>query len=157
MKQITQVAPWPEELEDLVEHFRYRPGWKFFLHESLVRDHEDPNDDTSPPVCWGTTLDIITLGYDSYHPERGQQYGVHHYRIVPAATFNRESWEHWLLQQCIAVDTHEVCEFYVVAYEGHEERPFRPVHAPGWDPYMVTVNAPESERSTSYRGIRKEQ
>lgn len=66
-----QEAPWPTELEELVATFRYRPGWTVALHENLVREHVDPADDSSDPMSFGTTLDIITWGYNSYHrPDR---------------------------------------------------------------------------------------
>lgn len=196
-RRITQSAPWPDELEDLVAHFWYRPGWTFHLLENLVRDHEDPNNDSSPPLCQGTTLDIITWGYNSYHaPTRGEwatlpapelcgcgqpwpcpsyeengrrgPYRVHHYKIVPAAVFNRVSWQWWLLQMCKEVEDHETAEFFRLVYDDttrigtetfgetrREERPFRPVHAPGWNPYMLTAAAPESARRTSFRGVEK--
>lgn len=185
MRTITQTAPWPEELEHLVKGFRYRPGWTFHLLADFVRDREDPADSTSAPVCQGTTLDIITWGYNSYHaPVRGEwpgteptdqrcacgqpwpcpsyeengrrgPYRVHHYKIVPAAVFNRESWEWWLLTCCREVEDHELAEFFVVVDDAGERRPFRPIHAPGWNPYMLTVTADENARRTSFRGVVK--
>jgi hypothetical protein len=108
---VMQEAPFPDELADLVAHLRYRPGWTFTLLPDHVRDRDAEGNVTSR----GLTLDIVTLGYDSYHPERGETYGVHHYRIVPPATFNRQSWQRWLLDQVLAVEQHEACEFFALA------------------------------------------
>lgn len=101
----------------------------------------------------GLTLDIITRGYDSYHPERGETYGVHHYRIVPPATYNRQSWRRWLLDQCLAVEQHEACEFFAVEQDdGTLERPFAPNHGPGADPYRIVEYETDQARRTSFRG-----
>lgn len=149
MRMMTQNAPYPEDLAELVEGFQYRPGWRCRLLDEFVRDRVDPNDDTSEPLSWGLTLDIITHGYNSYHPEQGQYYGVHHYMIVPAATYNRASWMRWLLEQHFLVERHEACEFFVVG----EEHPFAPNHGPGNDPYRVVEYATDEDRRTSFRGV----
>jgi hypothetical protein len=149
---MTQTAPYPTELAELVEGFHYRPGWQCRLLDDFVREREDPADDSSPPLVWGLTLDIITRGYNSYHPEQGQNYGVHHYMIVPAATYNRESWQRWLLNQHFLVEQHETCEFFVV----NGEHPFAPNHGPGNDPYRVVEYAPDEDRRTSFRGVVKD-
>jgi hypothetical protein len=147
---MTQRAPYPHLLEELVADFHYRPKWQCHLLDEFVRERVDPNDDSSEPLVWGLTLDIITRGYNSYHPDRGEYYGVHHYMPVPAATYNRESWQRWLLEQHILVERHEACEFFVVG----EEHPYAPNHGPGWDPYIVTVVTTEDDRRTSFRGVK---
>lgn len=150
-EKMTQEAPYPVELAELVENFHYRPGWWCSLSH-MVREHVDPNDDKSEPLVAGLTLDIVTRGYNSYHPDRGQNYGVHHYMIVPAATYNRESWQRWLLEQHLLVERHEACEFFVV----DEEHPFAPNHGPGNDPYRVVEYVSDEARRTSFRGIVKD-
>ncbi len=142
-----QIAPFPDELQKLVDGCVYRPGWKVSLSH-IVRDRVDPTDDYSDPLAEGTTLTITTRGYNSYHPEQGQNYGVHHYFIVPAATYNRTSWLRWLLDCFIKVETHEACEFLTI--DGN--KPFAPHHGPGEDPYTVWHTGSDEDRRTSFRG-----
>ena len=61
----TQTAPFPQELADIVEALEYRPGWRFAL-ESFERD----------PGSEGLTFKILSLGYDTYHPDQGETYRV---------------------------------------------------------------------------------
>lgn len=168
-----QVAPYPTVLAELVAQLRYRPGWTFRLGD-FKRDTVDPADIASDELAGGLTLDIITWGYDSYHrpnqpewpgshfwtsavcsdcgepwPCRRDPYRVHHYRIVPAATFNRESWRRWLLDQCLEVERHEAMEFFDVA----GDRPYKPNHGPGHDPYVVREVTTDEARRTSYKGV----
>jgi hypothetical protein len=136
----TQIAPFPTALQEIVDIMEYRPGWRFKL-EHIQRD--DPTAEHSGAE--GLTFIVITMGYDTYHPERGEHYGVYHYFVVPAATYNRESWLRWVLDQLVKVETHEACEFFrlvpeTVPGEPDEERavrPFAPNHGPGWDPYGI--------------------
>lgn len=134
-------APYPEELQDIVENLHYRPGWQFFLRD-LDRGQGSE----------GLTLQILSQGYDSYHPNRGETYRVWHYFPVPPAAYNRQSWMRWVFDRLVEVETHEACEFMQV----NGKRPFAPNHSPGWDPYSVrelnTVEAAE----TTFRGERRE-
>lgn len=140
---MTQEAPFPTELEELVRGVQYRPGW----HVDLVDLERDKD-----PRAGGLTLRILSHGYNTYHPDRGETYEVNHYFIVPAATFNRQSWLRWLLDRYIEVETHEVCEFLQV--DG--KRPFAPNHGPGWNPYGVReLNTVESAETT-FKGVRRE-
>jgi hypothetical protein len=153
---MSQTAPYPDELRDLVEHLEYRPGWTFKL---IPLDRGQGSE--------GLTLDITTQGYNSYHHEFGQNYRVHHYMPVPPAAYNRQSWQHWLFQQLLLVEQHECCEFFTLVYKNGEEgfikrdgthedehrvKPYAPNHGPGFDPYMVTVVTTEEARRTSFRG-----
>lgn len=142
MADIRHFAPWPNELEDLVNNLAYRPGWKFHL----IADH-DRGDGTH-----GTTLDIVTNGYDSYHVDRGETYRVHHYVHVPAATYNTRSWLRWLFEEILKIERHEAMEFFAI--DG--VRPFAPNHGPGNDPYYVVQYAEDEDRRTSFRGDVKE-
>lgn len=136
-----QVAPFPHELAQLVDKLSYRPGWHFDLKE-FERD----------PGSAGLTFVVRSLGYDSYHPERGETYGVMHYFPVPPATYNEQSWKRWLLDRIIDVETHEACEFLQI--DGR--RPFAPNHGPGWNPYAVReLNTPEAAETT-FLGERRE-
>lgn len=142
-----QSAPYPEKLAELVNKLQYKPGWTFDL---LHIDRDKAPDGTV--LGAGLTLDIVTKGYDSYHPERGQNYSVHHYRPVPPATYDMRSWRRWLLDQIRLVEDHEACEFFVI--DG--ERPYAPSHGPGNDPYIIREIGTEEDQRTSFRGIVKE-
>ena len=134
-------APYPEELADIVGTMQYRPGWQFDL------EHLDRGQGSV-----GLTFKILSKGYDTYHPDRGETYRVWHYFIVPSASYNRESWLEWVRDRLIDVETHETCEFMQVA----DKRPFAPNHGPGFDPYQVrTLNTKEAAETT-FRGERRE-
>lgn len=132
-----QTALDPIELRELVDALDYRPGWSFELKD-VDRGQGSK----------GLTLCIHTLGYNSYHPEHGQTYGVVHYMPVPPAAFNRRSWQRWLLEQLILVERHEACEFFVIA----GEHPYAPHHGPGNDPYIVFEFGTDEDARTSFRG-----
>jgi hypothetical protein len=134
---LAQTAPYPQELADIVEHLAYRPGWRFSL-ESIERD----------PGSVGLTLMVLSQGYDTYHPDRGETYRVWHYFPVPPATYNRQSWLEWVRDRLLEVEAHEACEFMVVS----GARPFAPNHGPGWNPYVVrSLNSAEAAETT-FRG-----
>lgn len=148
-----QVFSMPTELLDLVEKVSYRPGWTFELKE-IDRGQGSV----------GLTLDIVTLGYNSYHPEKGETYSVHHYMPVPPAAYNRQSWQRWLFEQLLLVERHEACEFFSFVIEGDfilrdgtptkriVDKPYAPNHGPGWDPYIVTELTTDKDRRTSFKG-----
>lgn len=140
-KIMVQRAPYPAELDDLVSKLAYRPGWRFEL-KHMERDEG----------CEGLTFVAYTLGYDTYHPENGETYGVFHYFPVPPATYNRQSWQRWLFDRVTEIEGHECCEFFQIG----GGRPFAPNHGPGWNPYGVReLNAVEAAETT-FRGERRE-
>lgn len=132
-----QIAPHPAELEDLVANVMYRPGWLFRL-EDIDRGQGSE----------GLTLIITTKGYDSYHPDRGENYRVNHYMPVPPAAYDRRSWQRWLFDQLLLVERHECAEFFTVA----GAKPYAPHHGPGNDPYIVFDHGTDEDIRTSFRG-----
>lgn len=134
-------APYPHELHDLVLALRYRPGWSFRL-ENIDRGQGSE----------GLTFMVLSRGYDTYNPDQGETYRVWHYFPVPPAAYVRSSWQRWILDRLIEVETHEACEFMVV----NGVRPFAPVHAPGHDPYVVREVARVEDAETTFRGERQE-
>lgn len=139
-----QVAPDPVALRELVAGCVYRPDWKVYLDDDCERDRDSEGN----VIGHGMTLVIQTMGYNSRHPERGQYYGVHHFFIVPAATYDKRSWRRWLLEQFIKVEVHEACEFFSI--DG--EFPYAPSHGPGNDPYMVRELGTELDQRTKFTG-----
>lgn len=133
---LLQEAAWPAELAALVAETEYRPGWRFEL-ENLDRGQGST----------GLTLTITTLGYNTYHVDRGESYRVCHLMPVPPAAYNAASWRMWLFEQILLVEKHEAMEFFQVA----GERPYAPNHGFGWDPYLVTELATDRDRRTNFR------
>jgi hypothetical protein len=89
---------------------------------------------------------------------------VTHYHPVPAATFNRQSWERWLFDRLMDTVRHEASEWFQFLLVGdfvqrdlshsheHVRRPFAPTHGPGDDPYVLHEYATDDQRRTSFRG-----
>lgn len=155
--QMFQVAPWPHELEKLVDTFHYKPGWRFRLVQDLDRDYEpDDVDRERPPIGRGTTLIITSLTYNSYREyESGDppDYRVNHFKIVPPATFNWRAWRRWILDMCIEIEIHETCEFARWFNEdGDDDRPFAPHHGPGENPYSIIEIGTVEETKMKYTG-----
>lgn len=136
---MTQVAPYPIVLADMVGACSYRPGWKVDL------SHIGRGQGSS-----GLTLVITTEGYDSYHPDRGQYYSVNHYFPVPPAAYNERSWKRWLFERFCEVERHEAAEFFRVG----GETVYPPNHGPGNDPYQLFEVCTPEEADTSFRGLR---
>src|SRR4051794_27853412 len=134
---MSQLAAYPEILSELVQRLAYRPGWRFAL------DRIDRGQGSE-----GLTFIVTSLGYDSYHPDRGETYRVHHYFPVPPAAFDERSWRRWLLERLLEVERHEACEFFQIG----DERPYAPHHGPGNDPYIVFDHGTDEDVRTSFRG-----
>jgi len=133
---MTQSAPYPTALADLVSRLTYKANWCFNLREI---DRGQGSE--------GLTLTIQVVGPDTYHHEINR--GVLHFFIVPAASYNEQSWRRWLFDRVIEVETHEACEWFVL---DDDFRPFAPNHGPGHDPYTVRELSTDEERRTSFRG-----
>lgn len=136
---VYQASPKPNDLNQLVVDLKLplHPKWRVYLAE-MDRGQG----------CTGLTLVIGTHGYDSYHPDRGENYGVNHYFPVPAAAYNRQSWQRWLFDRILDVETHELMEGFVI----NGERPYAPNHGPGHDPYVVRELNTEENQKTSFKG-----
>lgn len=132
---MSQSAPYPEILAGLVEHLRYRAGWRFAL-EDLDRSQGSA----------GLTLVITTLGTNSCQPEQ-TDYRVDHYMIVPAAAYDERSWRRWLFEQLLLVERHEAMEFFQVG----DDKPYVPSHGFGQDPYIVRELGTDEDRRMSFR------
>jgi len=137
----TNVAPYPAELADVVANASYRPGWQLRLA------HLDRGQGSE-----GLTLIVTSLGYDSYNVQNGETYRVNHYMPVPPAAYDRRAWQRWVLDQLLAIEAHETCEFFQV--EG--QRPFAPNHGPGRNPYVVLEMGRQEDAETTFRGERRE-
>lgn len=133
----TNTAPYPTELEDLVDSVSYRPGWLFALRD-IDRGQGSQ----------GLTLIVTTKGYNSYHPDQGENYRVNHYFPVPPAAYDRRSWQRWLFDRCLEIERHECMEFFQI----NGAKPYAPHHGPGNDPYIVFEHGTDLDVRTSYKG-----
>lgn len=133
---MTQEAPYPDALASLVERMEYRPGWHFSL-EDLDRGQGSK----------GLTFKVLAKGYDTYNPESGENYRVWHYFIVPAASYNEQSWRRWIFNCLLDIERHEAAEFFQI----DDTRPYAPNHGPGNDPYFLV---PEELTTEEERRIR---
>lgn len=131
-REMHQRAPWPTILKDLVGRLHVFPGWYVSL------ENWEDGDSVGLRLC------ITVRGVDSYHPEDGRT--VIHPFIVPAATYNEQSWRRWVYERCMDVQRHELNEFFrlEVADTGLKTgiapltvRPYAPNHGPGNDPYFT--------------------
>lgn len=144
MTMLHQYAPYPDILAELVYNCKLGldQSWKVSL-EDFQRD-----DDHGRGGAGGLTLVIRTKGYDTYHPELGPSLKVGHYFPVPAATYDRRSWQRWLFERYLDVFKHEAMESFVIS----GVRPYAPSHGPGNDPYMVREVGTEADVRLNFLG-----
>ncbi|HYS43643.1 MAG TPA: hypothetical protein VEM32_06645 [Geobacteraceae bacterium] len=124
MRQMVQVAPYPEELETVLSGLDFRfPGWAFELRD--MPKHAGAR---------GLTLVITHETTDAYNP--GKPYTVTHPMSVPPASHDERNWARWVLEMILLVQRHEAMEAFVV----NGRRPFPPGHGGGHDPYYpITI------------------
>lgn len=167
MSEIVQRAPWSETLQRLVATHHHR-NWRFVLWEDYDRGQGS----------MGTTLVITTFGErDAY---RDGDRPVNHLMVVPAASYNEQSWRRWLFEQCALVEFHEAMEHFEVdcpvcegtgmispVLKGEEWQDLRecskcegrgrvkvypPNHGPGYDPYRLVEYEDDVARRTLFTG-----
>lgn len=143
-RQMTQAAPYPEILADLVRRLSYRDseGWRVWLEDDLQRDKPGRHSGESR----GMTLIVQRCGPDSYNP--GQILRVNHYFAVPPATYDERSWRRWLFDTIGLVELHERMENFKI--DGKPAYP--PAHGPGNSPYLVLEYGTGLDRRTAFTG-----
>lgn len=132
---MTQTAPYPTALADLVERCTYRRGWRIWL-----------GPDDRGQESKGLTLVITTNTVNSY--DHDAPMAVNHLFIVPAAAYDERSWRRWLFECFHQVELHEAMEFFTIG----GQKPYAPSHGPGNDPYMVREVGTDIDVRTSFRG-----
>lgn len=135
VERMTQQAPYPVDLLELVQQCTYREGWNVWLQ------HEDRGQGSE-----GLTLTIQTSTVNSYRQD--ELIAVRHLFIVPAASYDRRSWRRWLFERFRDVESHEAMEFFTIG----GEKPYAPSHGPGNDPYILREVGTELDQKTSFRG-----
>lgn len=132
---MSQVAPFPHPLRELVDQLVYRDDWTFYL------DDIDRGQGSA-----GLTLAIRIVCQDSY--DHSQRKAVMHYMLVPPAAFDRRSWQRWLFDQVLLVERHEAMEFFTI--DGG--KPYAPSHGPGNDPYLIREVGTDLDQRTAFTG-----
>lgn len=160
VSEMVQWAPWPTDLESAVAELRYLDGWRFRLFDG-PRDYASDDVARETPIAGGLTFEIFVPCHDAYHPERYRP--VVHWHPVPAATFNRDAWEHWIFARLCETLVHEAGEHARFELHGgtsedgvdniSTRRPFAPMHGPGDNPYVTPVVVTDEQRRTSFRGV----
>lgn len=133
---MSQQAPNPVLLVEMVDQLTYKAGWEFEFEDYLDRGQGSA----------GCTLVITITTPNSYNPEELRR--VAHYMPVPPAAYDTRSWRRWLLEQVLLVERHEACEFFTIA----GGKPYAPSHGPGNDPYLVREVGTDLDVRTSFRG-----
>lgn len=110
----------PVHLPALVDSIEYKPGWQMYL-ANTTDDHGGEN----------LALYIVSHTENSF--DFTKKINVKHEFLVPAASWNRNTWVAWIFDRIRDVETHEAGEFFRV--EGVRE--FAPHHGNGEDPYRV--------------------
>lgn len=160
-RQITQWAPWPDDLEQLVAELDYNEAWQFTLRERDDRDYAPDDHERIHPIAGGTTLDVVIAHRNSYPPHEQRHTGFTF--PVPPVTWNRDNWMLWLFDRISEIEQHERMEHFRLVHQPPAEligradplveRPFAPLHGPGNDPNRLHLYAPDDARRTSWRGI----
>jgi hypothetical protein len=112
-----------ELLEALIPEVAYKPGWSFELWDG--ERHGEHYVGSA-----GLTLSIRAQVPNS---KSDDTVGVHHIMPVPVATWDRRTWERWVLDQILLVELHEAMEFYRVGGVAL----FFPAHGAGRNPYEI--------------------
>jgi hypothetical protein len=107
-------------LVDLVQQITYKPNWKIYV------EHEVADDGSG-----GWHLFVISHTDNSLNPSESIR--VRHGFLIPAASYNRDTWAAWVFDRLRDVETHEAGEFYRI----NGLREFAPHHANGENPYLV--------------------
>lgn len=107
-------------LDEIVTQVKYKPNWDIFIAW-----------ETSQDGSGGWTLWIVSHTQNSLKPD--EDIRVRHPFLIPAASYNRDSWVAWLFERYRDVETHEAGEFFRV--DGLRE--FAPHHSNGENPYIV--------------------
>lgn len=118
-------------LQDVVSRIAYKPGWTITL-EYMRREGEHLAGSE------GLTLRVRFAAEDSTKP--GVMAYLDHLFAVPPAAYSRETWERWVFDCLVQMETHEAMEYFKV--DG--QAPFFPAHGTqnGFSPYTIARRHP---------------
>lgn len=139
------------ELQQLVAGLVYKPGWVF----AMAGGWTFSNGPLTTPRLAGQAVNVSTGGSSTYAwpdgelltlvieivtPDSGDPSRtvlVQHRFTAPPWTPS-DGWRRWVLEQILAVERHEACEFFQIG----SGRPFYPQHGPGADLYAIRERVP---------------
>ena len=107
-------------LAELIDAVEYKPNWKLWIELEFADDG-----------AGGWHFFVVSDTENSLLP--GMRIRVRHGFLIPAASYNRDTWASWLFERIRDVETHEAGEFFKI--DGLRE--FAPHHGNGEDPYTV--------------------
>lgn len=118
-------------LQDVVASVTYKPGWTLAL--KYMKRHGEHLAGGE-----GLTLSVRVTCDDS--TKAGEKVGLHHLFAVPPAAYNWTTWERWVLDCLIQVETHEALEWFKV----NGCAPYFPAHGTqnGFNPYTIARRQP---------------
>jgi hypothetical protein len=113
-----------DALASVVADITYKDGWTFWLAD-FARESEQLTGSQGLTLCIRATVP------NSVRP--GTYIPIEHWMAVPPASWDRPTWERWVMEQVFLVERHEAMEFFAVA----GQKVFFPSHGPGKDPYAT--------------------
>lgn len=122
MTDVNQVY-LSEVLREIVPKLTYKPGWNCYLMFEVDADGSG-----------GWHFFVVSCTENSLAP--GEMIRVRHGFLIPAASYNRNTWVAWLFDRIRDVETHEAGEFFRI----NDVREFAPHHGNGENPYLVWHN-----------------
>lgn len=120
-------------LRKIVDEVECKPGWVFHL----VNSEEE-----------GLRLRITDTECVNSYSDPPEPMPLAHFFPVPTATYNYGSWLWWVFSCCLAVENHELGEWFRI----DDKRPFAPMHGPGENPYVITQVRSETDVLTAQDG-----
>lgn len=158
-------------LAEVVKRIRCKPGWTFRLVDedgALRLVITVPGYDSAGAATTDRLLslaenivknhlsvsEILRTATEEIRSAAAQhrEFTVSHFFPVPTATYNERTWRRWVFERCLAVENHEMGEWF----RDGNERPFAPLHGPGEDPYTVHEFRPEADTFTTQNGSMRE-
>lgn len=107
-------------LVELVKQLEYKPKWAMYVGFEIAEDG-----------AGGWHFFVVSHTENSLKPEENIR--VRHGFLIPAASYNRNSWAAWLFDRLLDVERHEAGEFFKI----NGLREFAPHHSNGENPYIT--------------------
>ena len=108
------------QLRALVLELTYKPDWQVYIDYEVAEDG-----------AGGWHLFIVSNTVDSFNFDK--RIRVRHGFLIPAASYNRDTWAAWLFERFVDVERHEAGEFFRL----NGVREFAPHHSNGENPYLT--------------------
>jgi hypothetical protein len=118
-----------DALAAVVDRITYKRGWRIWLSDQ-DRPTEQYAGSSGLTLCIGAVVpDSLSVPHDHGWAETT----VEHWFAVPPLAYDDETWQRWVLDRIIDVETHEALEFFRV--DGNAV--YFPNHGPLRNPYTI--------------------